>query len=443
MFDTIDYSRIKEIAKERGCRTKDLIVLSPDNDPFYVGTPANWRWGEWFTVLWQRFGYQGGVHLRRVHYQVISQKVPVLMPDGQPYENSNHCWGKLTAASKQARYLNLIDVGHFSDRRNAEAQNYGSAHYEYEPYIELTQEAEEDNLQLPEFPDLPSLFLYDYRSQQRYHIEIWCEKSTMNDVLEPLCQKFGATLQVGVGEMSITRTYDLVNRLERFGKPTRIFYVSDFDPAGKSMPVAVSRKLEYFIRTEERELDVRLYPVVLTQQQVKSYNLPRTPIKATERRKDRFEQRFGAGATELDALEALYPGELERLLRQEFERYHDPQLTWRIDQKQREILGELADAEEETQQEYKLELGELRSEYEKLIAEFEDRFESHNDKRRKLWQVIRNDLDFERRGFDLEERYPVPSARYADERDGALLDTELDYFEQLEVYKDFQGKEVG
>lgn len=42
------------------------------------------------------------------------------------------------------------------------------------------------------------------------------------------------------------------------------------------MPVAVSRKIEYFVRTLGLDLDVRMFPVVLTQEQVQYYELPRT-----------------------------------------------------------------------------------------------------------------------------------------------------------------------
>ena len=60
------------------------------------------------------------------------------------------------------------------------------------------------------------------------------------------------------------------------------------------------------------------------------YNLPRTPIKDTERRKDKFEQTFGVGATELDALEALHPGELARLLNAELDNWLDTGLQRRV-----------------------------------------------------------------------------------------------------------------
>ena len=73
------------------------------------------------------------------------------------------------------------------------------------------------------------------------------------------------------------------------------------------MPKAVARKVEFTIAKFNLDVDLELIPLVLTPDQCRDYRLPRTPIKESERRKDRFEQTFGVGATELDALEALHP----------------------------------------------------------------------------------------------------------------------------------------
>ena len=68
--------------------------------------------------------------------------------------------------------------------------------------------------------------------------------------------------------------------------------------------------MEYFVRTFGLDLDIRIFPVVLTLEQVQYYQLPRTPIKESERRRGGFEARHGQGAVELDSLQALYPGQL-------------------------------------------------------------------------------------------------------------------------------------
>ena len=158
-----------------------------------------------------------------------------------------------------------------------------------------------------------------------YAIEIWAEKSTMNDVLEPLARRLGLTLVTGVGEFSHTHCNKLVKRALRHRRKTRILYISDFDPAGDGMPVSIARKIEHILRRDGHEdLDIRLDPLVLTAAQVRHYGLPRIPIKDSDNRKGHFEARHGEGATELDALEAIHPGELARIVKARVEVYRAP-----------------------------------------------------------------------------------------------------------------------
>jgi len=275
-----NYEQIKLLAKQTGRKVTDLIALAAQNDPFYTGTPNDQALAEWFAELWRRFGYSDNVHIRRVHYQIVSQSPVILLPNGVPYENTIECWDTLMMAAKHARYLRLVDPGAFRDRKNPEAIEHAQ---DYVPEPELSVNSYGIEAELPDFPSAPTFDLYGYSGTQRYHIELFCEKTTMNDILEPLCQRYGMNLQTGAGELSITAALNLVRRIERLGKPTRIFYISDFDPAGQSMPLAIARKLEYFIRTLHLDVDVRLFPLVLTPRQVSEYNLPRTPIRGRTR----------------------------------------------------------------------------------------------------------------------------------------------------------------
>ena len=430
----MNYESIKELARDAGQRVTDLIALAPANDPFYTGTPGDWQNGHWFADLWQRFGYGSGVHIRRVHYQIISQTPPVAMPNGLPYENTERCWDFLNAASKAARYLELVEPGAFVDRRNPEPRIYaGGSHAE--PTIEVSDPSWSGTA-IPDFPGLPDYHVYSFEGRQRYHLEIWCEKSTMNDVLIPLCQNYGINLVTGVGEMSITAVLQLAERFEA-GRPVRVFYVSDFDPAGQSMPVAVARKVEYFQRQKGYEADVRLFPVVLTVDQVRQFRLPRTPIKETEKRAGHFEDRYGAGAVELDALEALYPGQLQRILTTEIRRYHDSGLSRRVDRELQRLQGDLERTRQAIIASYQEDIDELRAEYDELRADFEERFNGYAERVTDLWAVMVRDLEEDR--LDLGS-YPIPEANDGDEREDALYDSERDYLSQMDAYKEFQGK---
>ncbi len=436
MSDEMNYGMIKQYAKDNGQKVNDLIVLAPQNDPFYAGTPGDWEMARWFEGLWNAF-YQGqNMHIRRVHYQIISQNPPVLLPNGLPYENTERCWDFLNQASKMARYLNLVDPGAFNDRRNPDPV-VCTSYQNHEPEVRTRLGLWQSDLRLPGFPNLPSYSINDFESDQVYHLELWCEKSTMNDVLLPLCRHYGMVLQTGLGELSITATLAAVYRLQQANRPARLLYISDFDPAGQSMPVAVSRKMEYFVRTLGLDLDVRLFPVVLTAEQVRYYQLPRTPIKETERRRESFEDRHGQGAVELDALEALYPGELHTILGQYIEHYYDTSLADRLQEAHAEIEQHLSGIWQQVTGRYTQEVAALLEEYKQLEADFGGRMRGYADRLRSLWQAMQQELD-----FSAPDIAPLlPSAYQGHEVGDGLLNTERDYFEQVEVYKLFQGRD--
>lgn len=306
--ERMNYETIKALAAGEGAKVTDLLALAPQNDPFYVGTPTTLAMGQWFADVWQQAGYTSGVHLRRVHYWLVSQDPPYPTHKGELYTNTDNHWKYLGNASKYARYLDLVRIADVIDRKNPDPHVFADYPYTTSP---------EYYVSTPEL-DAPGVGIYgiDNALAQPYHLEVWCEKSTMDDVLLPVAQRYGANLVTFEGEVSITSCcHDLVKRIDDSGgKPCRIWYLSDFDPAGKSIPAAMSRKVEWALYDGDLDYDVKITPLALTPEQVQRYRLPRTPIKKTEKRAEKFEDAFGAGATELDALEAIHPGELADLV---------------------------------------------------------------------------------------------------------------------------------
>ena len=433
----MDYSTIKKLAKDIGVRVSDLFVLASQNDPFYVGTPSQLRAAEWFADIWRNFGYEGGIHLRRIHYQIVSQKPPLLLPGGKLYRNTQGHWEYLDNASKYARYLNLVDPGAFDDRRNDKPIIFFHT-TDDTPTIGLDYNFDEDDFKLPDFPDLPGYYVEDSKVDQRYHIEVWSEKSTMNDILLPICKEMEVNLVTGAGEISITHTHWLIDRLITYRKPCRIFFISDFDPAGKSMPVAAARKMEKFIYDRGGGHDVKLFPLVLTEDQCREYRLPRTPIKGSERRAQSFEERFGEGATELDALEALYPGELAKILTAAISNYRDFDLEEKVNEAVENIEFHLDEIRDEVLAAHADEIIELKREHRLLSSEFESRFQDLNHRLKNLRHAIISDLEDQMP--DISD-FSMPEPDHATELESPLFDSDRDYFQQLVEYKKFQGKD--
>jgi hypothetical protein len=215
-------------------------------------------------------------------------------------------------------------------------------------------------------PEMPAVTVsgYDYDpGDQPYHLELWIEKSTMNDVLEPICRDLHVNLVAASGFQTVTASVELLKRLEQLppGKPARIAYLSDFDPAGMRMAPAVARVVEFYLEHFAPDCDLKLTPLVLTKAQVDAYKLPRIPIKEEDKRGPAFERKYGEGQVELDALEAIYPGELERIVREFFAPYRDPSFEQRL----REARDE---AQQQAQEEWNEATADRRRGLERTLA---------------------------------------------------------------------------
>ena len=420
------YEQMKKAKTESGVKSvRDLLVLAPQNDPFYMGSPGDIKSAEWFMQIWNEAGYQSGVHLRRIHYRLVS-KAPA-KPDGRIYENTDNDWKYLTSAAKYARYLGMVDISAIIDRRNPDPIVFDEIET-FTPEVEvLSGDAIDHDMDMPALPKVAAGIALNAISDP-YMVEVWCEKSTMNDILVPLCRSYRANLVTGLGELSITAVQKLIDRAVSREKPTRIFYISDFDPAGASMPVAVSRKIEYMA---DDGIDIKLYHILLTADQCREYDLPRTPIKESELRRKSFEATNGGGATELDALEALYPGEFKKVVRQAIRNY-------RSDKYRQEVLESIAEYQENVEAENE----NIREKYEDEISEIKTKwqaiqknYEEWRGQSEELYQSISDEL------YELEfDEYELPESPVLPELPDPLYSSDRDYMDQLIRYKQQQGK---
>jgi hypothetical protein len=436
----MDYDALKALAVELDRPVGTLYVLDSWNDPFYI-TPARQIRAEWFAQIWHDLNIPVGYHYRRIHYRLISQSEAITFFKGGTYLNTDKCWDELNGAARDGVHLGLVPLDAYVDRRNPNPFLY--VEHFHAPYLGPESPiTDRDPLFYTLHFALPKLPNYGELQAgvmpQPYHIEIWAEKSTMNDILVPLAQQYSVNLITGVGELSATAVRNLIDRIRNADRPVRILYICDFDPAGRSMPVAVARKIEYELYRQGLDRDVQVRPIMLTHEQCVEYRLPRTPIKVTEQRAGRFEERFGEGATELDALEALHPGVFARIVSDEIDRYwnyeHDDQVQQQLD----ELQIELDDIREEVRQEHQVELAEFEAEIVALNQQLGAVNKQAIDLRSRmqpLWQQMVDKLRDQQPELEIE----CPDFE-AEEDDDPLFDSTREYVEQMDVYKEYQGK---
>lgn len=434
----IDYQSIKDLAKsQQGISVKDLCALAPSNDPFYTGRPAEIAQAEWFYLQWSDLGFSSGVHLRRMHYALVSQDPPVLRHDGRAYENTQRCWDYLCSAGKYARYLDLVSPDSFVDRRNPEAKVHAEL-WASRPKADVSTDGSYGvDISLPDAPDAPDYNLSGITGWgvdgQPFMVELWFEKSTMNDILQPLCEKYKINLVTGLGELSITAIREFLRRAKRKNRAVRILYGADFDPAGLGMPVSVARKIEFFLASdpEYQGLDIRLQPVVLTAAQIAEYSLPRAPVKDSDKRKQSFELAHGAGQVELDALEALHPGELARILEDAILQYYDVELAAHLQATHNAYREKLTATRDDLLNTHP-EIEDLRERYTDLAESFAQAIEGLQAEMEGTWSEFSADLVSQLANSAAPE---MPTAALPDEDDSKLYQSNRGYFDQLASYK--------
>jgi hypothetical protein len=440
------YNDIKALGASAKRKQTSLVALDRDVDPFMADSPGRLRLAQWFADLWEMLGLQPGVHMRRIHYLLVSQPTQVIIPDGTPYENNVRCAAILNAAGRDARYNELIPEYAIVDARSPEPE-INLSEDEETPAAIVTdggsvRSGTEGMAALEIVLDLPQIALEAPVINQRYHVEIWIEKSTMAEILTPLGIRYGVNIVPGVGEMSLPNCEALVKRAVGSGRPVRVLYIADLDPAGVSMPVAVARKVEFISR--KMKLDLQVRRIVLTVDPCDELQLPRITIKETEARAGKFEERFGEGGCELDAIQAIHPGELHDILVAEIERYHDDELDDKIEAICDEAEEKAADINGEIHIRYADEIEELEMERDSINAETAEFMARRKERSDAL--LIKADPLFRRIEQELANEAPDavefdwPEPDDGDEDYDPMYDSTRDYLTQIDAYREHQGK---
>ena len=389
------------------------LVLSRYRDPWTPWTEIHVQKAQWVAGYFQKIGRE--IHERGFHYWLVSLG-DVVKPDGSPYLNTEKDWNSLQDWVRWAKYLQIGDWSKLIDRKHPEPVDYLEAYIEpgylYEG-LESPQSLVDSKLR-----DLVNNIIeeilfsaphYEDKGYQNYFLVVFCEKNSMNNYINPVLEEFKGVFQPLVGESSIERVEAIMRRASEIKKPVRIFYISDFDPSGDQMPISVARKAEWFCRQKyQLPFDVKLKSIALTYDQVMRYRLPGIPTKEGDSRAKSFIGRFGDRATELDALEALYPGELAQVVREHLEPYKD-------DENPKKVIDEndrIAKAARQI-------VEEIRPKLERALSGLKVEGLENLD----LRMAINKDFT------------PPPANHHADDSNGDwLLDTSLSSEQQMQLY---------
>src|SRR5215207_4712970 len=442
-----------------------ILAMATGNDPFYCGQPAQLEQAQWFADLHERCGFSNKrTHLRFLHYVASGEeKNPITgefetakKPDGSDYENTDENWSFIVTASKFARHLGLVDPHLIVDRKTPRPHFFAPR----EPAPEPRSYVREAYLRFPKIdvndlsahldPTYIGATGYEYtHAHEPSLVEVWVEKNLDSDpdapVIENLCRELGVNLVTGVGFMTITSMHQLLERRAALGKPLRLLYMSDFDPAGDFMPNSPARHIEFAIRNMNPVPDIRLMHLALTHRQVKEKGLPPMPIKESDKRKDGFLEKYGVeGATELNALlSEAHAEDFERMLRRTILSLRDGTLPQRLRQARseansrlRQEVGRRLHWPHKAFALIEAEADEIAARYTSLIEELSEQLEEELAPLKERYERVQHAMPRRLAGLDEMELPEVEGVEDEWAAVGWLFDSRREYFTQMRSYKD-------
>lgn len=255
---------------------------------------------------YQAAGYR--MTLRQLYYQFVSKNL---------LANTERNYKRLGSILNDARYAGLVDWSAIEDRNR-------------QPYRPS---------QFNSLASLANTALASYRLDrwigQDVFAELWVEKAALAGVLEPLADEWHVTLMVNRGYSSASAMYEAASRFRARDSAGLLFYLGDHDPSGEDMVRDIQSRFDLFGAT------VKVVKIALTMEQVREYNPPPNPAKATDSRFAKYQAAHGNESWEVDALP---PDTLVSLIRDAFQRSVDRKAMEKVIERERKDKKKFAAA---------------------------------------------------------------------------------------------------
>lgn len=181
----------------------------------------------------------------------------------------------------------------------------------------------------------------DYWNDSPVNVEVWCEKDAMQGVIAPVVlHEFGLDLYVSKGQSSASYLYEAAEAIKEDGRPTVVYVLSDFDPAGFRIADKIETGLREHVPAEQ---SLTVERVAVSYEQVVEYGLVTREVKKTDSDAAAFMARYGDMSCELEAMPA---NTLRRLISERLEAHMDKdrlRVLKLVEEREREVFGRLKD----------------------------------------------------------------------------------------------------
>lgn len=146
-----------------------------------------------------------------------------------------------------------------------------------------------------------------------FYCEVWTESRSIAGVIEDDCRELAVSLYPAGGFSSITLAHQSAEVINHYakGRPVKIFYIGDYDPAGVLIDVALEKELRAHL---SQNISLHFERIGITADQIEAFDLPAKPRKETDRRALHIRETVEAEAMPASILRDMLRNSIEGLL---------------------------------------------------------------------------------------------------------------------------------
>jgi hypothetical protein len=160
---------------------------------------------------------------------------------------------------------------------------------------------------------MAGLYRSDLWADSEYRCEVWAESRSIASVLLDDCQALAVPLYPCGGFASLSFVHEAAQQHNNAGdeRPLHVFYIGDYDPAGVLIDQSLERELRLHLNPE---IDLTFERIGINLEQVKEFDLPTKPRKASDTRSQQVAFTVEAEALPAKILRGLLRTKVEALL---------------------------------------------------------------------------------------------------------------------------------
>jgi hypothetical protein len=217
-------------------------------------------------------GEHGPVTVRGLYYQAEVHGVPGITKDDKDYAKVQRQVLELRRAGRLA-YEHISDATRWMRKPNT--------HTGVKAALEETAR----------------LYRKSLWEDAKDYVEIWCEKDALAGVIYPITSLYDVPLMITRGFSSETFCYEAIAARGGDTRPFYVYYLGDFDRAGRDAARSLEEKLTRF--ADEEGIEIIFETLAVTHEQISQWELPTREPKRKSRADKNWPYDF---ACELDAI---------------------------------------------------------------------------------------------------------------------------------------------